>query len=310
MPYEPTPTCHKCNRKVSKQKALQCNICKFYFHSICATLSDNICHTCSKNNRKCTDNNDNDQNLQSNHLSNNNKSSGKINNCSVKNFNEFYNTCNSFQMPFDDDDHPIHIECKYYDTISFNKINGLNDHKFGILHLNIASLNKHFDDLCNLLATIEFSFPVIGLSEHKIGKHSPINNINLPGYQFCYNSTNSTHGGTGFYISNNLSFQKRDDLIISKDFELESTFIEINLQKNDNIIIGCIYRHPNMSITEFNEKFLPLLLDKITLENKTCFLLGDFNINLLNVNSNNQISNFYNGLTSFHSSYTSTNKNK
>ena len=36
-----------------------------------------------------------------------------------------------------------------------------------------------------------------------------------------------------------------------------------------------------MSCNEFNEFYLNDLLDKLSKENKTVFLLGDFNINLL-----------------------------
>ena len=37
-----------------------------------------------------------------------------------------------------------------------------------------------------------------------------------------------------------------------------------------------------MNINEFNDDYLNEILDKLSKENKTIFLLGDFNINLLN----------------------------
>ena len=37
-----------------------------------------------------------------------------------------------------------------------------------------------------------------------------------------------------------------------------------------------------MNINEFNDDYLNELLNKLSKENKTIFLLGDFNINLLN----------------------------
>ena len=52
--------------------------------------------------------------------------------------------------------------------------------------------------------------------------------------------------------------------------------------KKTNIIIGCIYKHPNMNINEFNDDYLNEFLYKLSEENKSIFLLGDFNINLLN----------------------------
>ena len=48
------------------------------------------------------------------------------------------------------------------------------------------------------------------------------------------------------------------------------------------IIIGCIYKHPYINIDEFNEVYHNELLDKLSKENNSIFLLGDFNINLLN----------------------------
>ena len=36
-----------------------------------------------------------------------------------------------------------------------------------------------------------------------------------------------------------------------------------------------------MDLDEFNDNYLNTLLDKISKENKSVFLLGDFNVNLL-----------------------------
>ena len=41
-------------------------------------------------------------------------------------------------------------------------------------------------------------------------------------------------------------------LSIYKSCELELTFIEIYTPKETNIVIGCIYKHPNMNLDEFN----------------------------------------------------------
>ena len=40
---------------------------------------------------------------------------------------------------------------------------------------------------------------------------------------------------------------------IYKSAELESTFIEIINHKKSNILVGCLYRHPDMDINEFND---------------------------------------------------------
>ena len=80
-----------------------------------------------------------------------------------------------------------------------------------------------------------------------------------------------------------MAFSERNDISIFDD-ELESVFKEINksqLCTENNVIVGVIYRPPNMDINTFNEK-LGRIVDQIKSENKLYYLLGDYNINLLN----------------------------
>ena len=118
----------------------------------------------------------------------------------------FYDNCNFIEIPFDDNDYYTFINSKYYDINELNALNSKANY-FGILHLNIASLNKHIDSLSDVLSMTKFNFPIIGLCEHKIRSNSFINNI-LIGYTFCYDETKSTHGVTGFYINDKFSYVK------------------------------------------------------------------------------------------------------
>ena len=120
---------------------------------------------------------------------------------------------------------------------------------------------------------IKFNFPIIGLCERNIRSNSFINNISLPCLTFRYDETKSTHGGTGFYINDKFSYAKRNDLNISLDNNLESTFIEVNLPKKRNFYRGGIYKHPNMPIADFNSKYLSPLLEKLNREDKFCFFM-------------------------------------
>ena len=61
---------------------------------------------------------------------------------------------------------------------------------------------------------------------------------------------------------------------------MDSTFIEIINPKKSNTIIGCIYRHPNMDLNDFNNDYLNPLLVKLSKEKKTVFLLGDYSVDL------------------------------
>ena len=52
-----------------------------------------------------------------------------------------------------------------------------------------------------------------------------------------------------------------------------------------------------MNVNQFNDDLLVNLLEK--LEQKTCFLMGEFNINLLNIDTKPGVPNFYNHMSSY-----------
>ena len=84
-------------------------------------------------------------------------------------------------------------------------------------------------------------------------------------------------------------------------FLIKTTFIETAKQKKGNIIVRVIYRHPSMDLTDFNCNYLNKLLENISKEQKSIFLLGDFNVNLLNYNEHNQTNDFLDSLASSNS---------
>ena len=119
----------------------------------------------------------------------------------------------------------------------------------------------------------------------RITNVSLTNDVTINNFSFEFTPTKSSAGGTLLYIANHLSYKPHLDLNINKSNELESTFVEILNPKKSIIIIGCIYKHPSMDLNDFNTNFLNSLLDKVSKEQKSLFLLGDFNVNLLNYNN-------------------------
>ena len=120
---------------------------------------------------------------------------------------------------------------------------------------------------------------MIGISETWLNIDNE-SQIQLPGYSFVNNNRNAkTGGGVGMFISSVINFHVRNDLNLQRDSVLESIFIETSLRKNEKIIIGTIYRPPNSNFNEF-EADLKTILHKVDKENKTCILMGDFNIDL------------------------------
>ena len=79
---------------------------------------------------------------------------------------------------------------------------------------------------------------------------------------------------------------------------LESTFIETTNPSMTNIIVGCIYWHPTMDLNEFNCYCLNLLLKKLAKIQKTVFLLGDFNVDLIEYEQHKANNEFLDSLSS------------
>ena len=93
---------------------------------------------------------------------------------------------------------------------------------------------------------------------------SMTNNLSIKNYSIEFIPTESSAGDTLLYIANHLSYKPCQDLNIYKKNELESTFIEIMNLKKSNIIVGTIYKHPSMDLTDFNSNYLNNLLEKIS----------------------------------------------
>ena len=185
--------------------------------------------------------------------------------------------------------------CKYYDCQEFCSTFSYSKFTFSSLHLNISSLGKHFDELNALLSLLNFKFGIIGITESRFVKGSyPSFNFDINGYSVEHTPTESSAGGALLYISNHYAYQPRPDLNqrMYSPSELESVFVEISFTHRSNIIVGCVYRHPGMSINTFNNEHLSPLIQTLAKENKTIFLLGDFNINLLKCDDSLDVSNF------------------
>ena len=63
-------------------------------------------------------------------------------------------------------------------------------------------------------------------------------------------------------------------------------------------MIGCIYKHPKLPIEEFHYQFLSPILEKVSFENSDNYILGDFNINLLNYESDRYTAYFLDNMYS------------
>ena len=101
-----------------------------------------------------------------------------------------------------------------------------------------------------------------------------INFINNP-------RNNKTGGGVGLYFFVDLNYKLRNDLNFNNTGCAEPLFIEIT---KSNL-------PPNSDVNDFIQD-MDSLITKISRENKICYLMGDFNLNLLNC-ENHKLTNAF-----------------
>ena len=69
--------------------------------------------------------------------------------------------------------------------------------------------------------------------------------------------------------------------------------MEVNRPKERNFIVGVIYRPPKQSLQEFIND-LDLLITRISKENKKCYIMADWNIDLMKHHSHDKTGEFLN----------------
>ena len=155
--------------------------------------------------------------------------------------------------------------------------------KFSLIHANIRSARKNIDSFKYFLSSLSTEFTCIGLSETWLTEES-FDSINIGSYRHIgkYRS-DRIGGGVSILLKDHIQFQTREDISVVTPF-YESIFIEIDksiMNTHSNVVIGVIYRIPGSDINVFNDYYKDVL-HKIHLENKIGYIMGDFNINLLN----------------------------
>ena len=177
------------------------------------------------------------------------------------------------------------VDCEYYTEENFNEMlhqkNILEvNNCLSLLHLNIRSLHRNLDSLTTLLKNLELIFSFVGITETWLRDSS--HHTDISGYNFVHNPRKDrTGGGVGLYLEDNFDFKCRPDLVFSCTECAESLFVEINRPKEKNIIVGVVYRPPNSNLRDFMNS-LDSLLASISKENKICYVLGDWNLDLIN----------------------------
>lgn len=182
----------------------------------------------------------------------------------------------------------------YYLEESFNNLTIKNNlqNNIKILHINIRSYSKNQAGLWTYIDNLNSKFHIIALTEIWTNP----NNEDLlyrPGYKtFTKSRLNRDGGGVALLVDESFQselFTSAPDVITA--FEWVSVLITPPSSKP--FLVGSVYRPPDSDLIKFQtdlEDFMTSL-DKY---NKTSYLCGDFNLNLLNIDSHYQTNDFLN----------------
>ena len=98
---------------------------------------------------------------------------------------------------------------------------------FSMIHINIASLSKHIDELRGILTVLNHPFDIIGITETWLHDDYPLVNIEIDGYIFKHTPTKTACGGAGMYVKSSYEFDIEQNLSKSCANIPESIFIGI-----------------------------------------------------------------------------------
>ena len=194
----------------------------------------------------------------------------------------------------------------YYEMTSLPRDLGQNLHRFNILSLNAQSLRAKYDELTifiELARQQNVRFHAICIQETWMDSNADFSQINIEGYNVFAEgkrSECSEHGGLITYIDENLEAYKME---IKNDSSCwENLFVSINPnQHSKELIIGNLYKPPKdnsreniMTFTSEIENVLAELRDK----NSEVLLAGDYNINLLQLETRETYEDFFDNMLS------------
>ena len=182
--------------------------------------------------------------------------------------------------------------CQNYKTSEINHVlnrqyskqDTRHSNKFSSYFINIDGNGSNFDSLLVELDQFTHKFSVIALAETNTDQALK-DLYPIPGYNSFYQSTmeNKAKGtGVAIYVADHLNAEIIEN-IGGCSPDIESLFVRITLPNNPNsFTCGVVYRPPNGNCETFINEFNHI---NSLLPNSNIRILGDFNLDLLKINS-------------------------
>ena len=119
-----------------------------------------------------------------------------------------------------------------------------------IAHINIVNRQKNIDNLNTFLA--QFAKRETRLNDHNLSY------CKLSRYSIFYCNAKTKAGGTAIFVADRLKCFQITTIKL-KSNSCEDVWVEIGLDKNESLIVGCIYRHPSYDLKCFEESYVNIL---------------------------------------------------
>ena len=170
-------------------------------------------------------------------------------------------------------------QCSYYGTRLMKEKFSSDENSLKILHLNIRSANKNFNEFQLSLHKMSIDYHIIVLTETWFDIVEDWNE--LPGYTAYHAIRDCSGGGMTVLVSTDLQSEEVTELSIVNDI-FEACAVKILANNKEYLLVG-VYRTPSGSCTEFNLHF-PKILDNRLVSTCNTIITGDFNIDIGEIN--------------------------
>ena len=156
---------------------------------------------------------------------------------------------------------------------------------------------KHFDDFKLFLKRLRKTADVICLSETRLNEQN-MNICHLSGYNGYFCNSKTKAGESAILVSKKLECQHLPQIKFKSD-GCEDVWIELQLDNQESLIVGAVYRHSidnKNGFKVFEETFVKVI--KSFKANQKFVVEVNFNINYDNINPSLTISNYANHINS------------
>ena len=192
------------------------------------------------------------------------------------------------------------IADKYFSIREFNEQSqtSSNGESISVLHWNVRSLLPKLDEISTELESLSGNFDLLCFCETWLTSNTTglVHFNSYEPFHSCRDSC-SPGGGVSIFAKSHLNPKSLIKFQISIPF-FESVGIEIS-KSNKKYLICEIYRPPRSNPTDFLDKLESLFYNFQTSQYEEIFICGDFNLNLLDSETNNSISQFINQMSTY-----------